>query len=91
MVYGFAKQAKPGDQISDTELEQSIRRNFSGLDDVDPVEIFSQEFPRLKRLKVINYSKRNIGQRRQVFIIFTMQYIGNVLSFSRIPRLFAFR
>jgi hypothetical protein len=62
MVYGFAKQAKPGDQISDIELEQSIRRNFSGLDDVDPLEIFSQKFRRLKRLKVINYSKRNIGQ-----------------------------
>ncbi|CAB4010103.1 plexin-A4, partial, partial [Paramuricea clavata] len=48
MVYGFAVQAEQGDQISDIELEQSIRRNFSGLDDLDPVKIFSRQFPRLK-------------------------------------------
>ncbi|CAB3995217.1 Hypothetical predicted protein, partial [Paramuricea clavata] len=48
MVYGFAVQVEQGDQISDIELEQSIRRNFSGLDDLDPVKIFSRQFPRLK-------------------------------------------
>jgi hypothetical protein len=57
MVYGFAVQAEPGDQISDIELEQSIRRNFSGLDDLDPVKIFSRHFPRLRDcLKVIKYT-----------------------------------
>ncbi len=55
MVYGFAVQAKQGDQISDIELEQSIRRNFSGLDDIDPVMIFSGQFPKLEHcVKVIN-------------------------------------
>jgi hypothetical protein len=54
MVYGFAVQAKRGDQVGDIELEQSIRRNFSGLDDVDPVEIFSREFPRLERKVEVN-------------------------------------
>jgi hypothetical protein len=48
MVYGFAVQVEQGDQISDIELEQCIRRNFSGLDDLDPVKIFSRQFPRLK-------------------------------------------
>ena len=43
MVNGFA--AKQGGEIGEIELEQSIRRNFSGLDDLDPVLIFSQEFP----------------------------------------------
>jgi hypothetical protein len=57
MVYGFAVQPEQGDQLpSDIELEQSIRRNFSGLDDLDPVKIFSRQFPRLKHyVKVIKY------------------------------------
>jgi hypothetical protein len=41
MVNGFT--AKQGGEIGEIELEQSIRRNFSGLDDLDPVQIFSQE------------------------------------------------
>jgi phosphoenolpyruvate synthase/pyruvate phosphate dikinase len=52
MVYGFAVQAeRQGDQLKDTELEKSIRRNFSGLDDLDPMKIFSQQsqFQKLKR------------------------------------------
>ena len=49
MVYGFAKQAKLGDLVSDIELEQCIRRNFSGLDDLDPMKIFSKQFPRLRK------------------------------------------
>ena len=54
MVYGFAVQAEQGDQVSEIELEQSIRRNFSGLDDLDPVKIFSRQFLRLKQyVKVI--------------------------------------
>ena len=48
MVYGFALEAERGDRVSEIELEQSIRRNFSGLDDLDPVKIFSRKFPRLK-------------------------------------------
>ena len=60
MVYGFAKpDAKPDDPIiRDVELAQSIRRNFSGLDDLDPVKIFSRHFSGLKRsVKVTKYSK----------------------------------
>ena len=49
MVHGFAKKAERGDHISEIELEHSIRRNFSGLDDLDAVKIFSREFPKLKR------------------------------------------
>ena len=54
MVYGFAKQAERGDQISDIKLEQSIRRNFSGLDDLDPVKVFCRVFPRLERKVKVN-------------------------------------
>ncbi len=54
MVYGFAVQAEQGDQISEIELEQSIRRNFSGLDDLDPVKIFGRQFPRLKHYVKVN-------------------------------------
>ena len=55
MVYGFAEEAESGDLVSDIELEQCIRRNFSGLDDLDPMKIFSREFKRLKGcIKVTN-------------------------------------
>ena len=48
MVYGFAVNAEPDNPvIRDLELEQSIRRNFSGLDDLDPMEIFTGQFPSL--------------------------------------------
>lgn len=54
MVYGFAVQAE-GDQLGSIELELCIRRNFSGLDDLNPVKIFSKHFPQLKRcVKVIS-------------------------------------
>ena len=46
MVYRFAKQ---DGEISDEALEKSIRRNFNGLDDLDPLEIFGQQFKRLNR------------------------------------------
>ena len=60
MVYGFAKQAKLGDPVSDIELEQSIRRNFSGLDDLDPMKIFSRQFPRLEPcIKVTKHIDEN--------------------------------
>ena len=54
MVHGFAKKAELGDHISGIDLENSIRRNFSGLDDLDAVKIFSREFPRLKRKVKVN-------------------------------------
>ena len=55
MVYGFAEQAESGTLVSDIELEQCIRRNFSGLDDLDPMKIFSREYKRLKGcIKVTN-------------------------------------
>ena len=44
MVFGFAGKRKQTGQIKEVELEQSIRRNFSGLDDLDPVEIFRKQF-----------------------------------------------
>ena len=62
MVYGFAEQAESGDPdlVSDIELEQCIRRNFSGLDDLDPMKIFSKEFPRLKKsIKVTKHNNEN--------------------------------
>ena len=58
MVYGFAVDAEAGDPIIAVELAQSIRRNFSGLDDLDPVMIFSRYFSGLRRsVKVTKYSK----------------------------------
>ena len=59
MVYGFAVDAEASDPIiRDVELAQSIRRNFSGLDDLDPVKIFSRHFSGLKRsVKVTKYNK----------------------------------
>ena len=62
MVYGFAVEAKQGDQISEMKLKKSIKRNFSGLDDLDPIRIFSYHFDELKSsVKVIR--KLNVGQR----------------------------
>lgn len=55
MVYGFAAQAKQSDELADMDLEKSIRRNFSGLDDLDPVAIFSLQFPVLERSVKVNY------------------------------------
>ena len=56
MVNGSARVTNGGAWISDTKLEQCIRRNFSGLDDVNPVEIFSRHFRRLKHIKVMYYA-----------------------------------
>ena len=44
-----AGSAKPSDQSIVKELEQCIRRNFSGLDDLDPLRIFSKQFQGLKQ------------------------------------------
>ena len=61
MVYGFAEQAELGDLVSDIELEQCIRRNFSGLDDLDPMKIFSRQFLKLKRcIKVTRSTTKNV-------------------------------
>ena len=62
MVYGFAEQTEEGDQISEIELEQSIRRNFSGLDDLDPVKIFARQFEKLKRFVKV----KSIRKSRQI-------------------------
>ena len=65
MVYGFAEQAELGDLVTYVEMEQSIRRNFSGLDDLDPMKIFSRQFPRLKDcIKVTKYKKENYPEFR---------------------------
>lgn len=42
-----------GVQIDHTELKHCILRNFSGLDDVDPVKIFSCHFRELENLMVM--------------------------------------
>ena len=47
MVYGFAGKPNGNGQVTELELEKSIRRNFSGLDDLDPVKIFCEEFENL--------------------------------------------
>jgi len=40
MVYSIA--ANKEDNLSWTELEHAIRRNFGGLDEIDAVEVFSK-------------------------------------------------
>ena len=40
MVYGFAKRS--GERPTWLQLEHAIRRNFGGLDNVEPVEVFSK-------------------------------------------------
>ena len=67
MVYGFAEQTEEGDQINERELEQSIRRNFSGLDDLDPVKIFARQFEKLKRFVKVN----SILKNRQISTLVT--------------------
>ena len=53
MVYGFAD--KLDDKcINNMELEQAIKRNFSGLDDLNPMEIFSCHLPQLKPYFEVN-------------------------------------
>ena len=53
MVYGFA--AESDDQfINSVELEQAIRRNFSGLDDLNPMQIFSRHISQLKHCYKVN-------------------------------------
>ena len=53
MVYGFA--AESDDQyINSVELEQAIRRNFSGLDDLNPMKIFSRHLSRLRHCSKVN-------------------------------------
>ena len=49
MVHGFASETN-NEQINSLGLEQAIRRNFSGLDDFNPLEIFANNefFPSLK-------------------------------------------
>ena len=65
MVYGFAVQAEAdGPAIKNLELEQSIRRNFSGLDDLDPMEIFCRQFSKLEHsVEVTIYRNTKIYRR----------------------------
>ena len=65
MVYGFAVQTEAdGPAIKHLELEQSIRRNFSGLDDLDPMEIFCRQFSELEySVEVIIYRNTKIYRR----------------------------
>ena len=58
MVSGFAGKRKQTGQIKEVELEQSIRRNFSGLDDLDPVEIFRKQFKRPDEDEKVNLSAK---------------------------------
>ncbi|PVD28712.1 hypothetical protein C0Q70_11306 [Pomacea canaliculata] len=43
MVYSFAAQS--GDRPSPNQLTAAIRRNFGGLDGIDPVDIFREQLP----------------------------------------------
>ena len=43
MVYAFAAQSKQ--KPSQRQLTAAIRRNFGGLDAIDPVESFKKELP----------------------------------------------
>ncbi|XP_046861659.1 E3 ubiquitin-protein ligase RNF213-like [Xenia sp. Carnegie-2017] len=51
MVNESANITTKGARIDNTELKHCILRNFSGLDDVDPVEIFSRQFRGLEHIK----------------------------------------
>ena len=53
MVYGFADKSDDK-YISNVELEQAIKRNFSGLDDLNPMNIFSRHLPQLKPYFKVN-------------------------------------
>ena len=50
MVYSIAgeKEREP----TWPELEHAIRRNFGGLDEINPVEFFKKHFPKNKRKDV---------------------------------------
>lgn len=75
MVYGFAVQATQGDELSYEDLEKSIRRNFSGLDDLDPVAIFSRQFPILEMsVKVIKYQIKIFSGKFLISGIFFFKY-----------------
>jgi hypothetical protein len=43
MVYAFAAQSR--DRPSQRQLMAAIRRNFGGLDTIDPVETFREFLP----------------------------------------------
>ena len=43
MVYKMAEEH--GREPRWSEIEHAIRRNFGGLDEVDPVKIFKKQFP----------------------------------------------
>lgn len=55
IVYGFASEAND-EQINTLGLELAIRRNFSGLDDFNPLKIFAKDqyFPLLKDYVQVN-------------------------------------
>ena len=50
MVYKVAKEH--GREPRWLEIEQAIRRNFGGLDEIDPVKIFRKYFPFSRNDKV---------------------------------------
>ena len=54
MVYKTAEEH--GREPRWTEIEQAIRRNFGGLDAIDPVEIFMKHVPfsRMEMVGVLN-------------------------------------
>lgn len=43
MVYAFAAQSR--DHPSPNQLTAAIRRNFGGLDSIDPVDVFREQLP----------------------------------------------
>ena len=71
MVYGFAVQAEAdGPAIKNLELEQSVRRNFSGLDDLDPMEIFCRQFSELEHSVEVTIYRYTKTYRRSLEIEF---------------------
>ena len=50
MVYKIAKEHRREPRWP--EIEQAIRRNFGGLDEIDPVKIFRKYFPFSRNHKV---------------------------------------
>ena len=56
MVYSYASEDSTGN-VDDIEMEKAIRRNFSGLDDIDPIDIFKRHVRELRHcLEVITFT-----------------------------------
>ena len=89
MVYGFAVNAEQDNPvIRDLDLEQSIRRNFSGLDDLDPMEIFTTQFPSLGHS--VKVTKCYIELHTGIYVQDVKRLSSNLKLYSYIRKMLLF-